>query len=56
MATISPKCSMAGAIATGRMKKMAWGFHWGMTNAGTANHGDCDTLSNETIPMKRAVT
>ena len=36
---MSPKCSIAGARLTGRMKMIACRFHSGNTKLGTENHG-----------------
>ena len=53
MATISPKCSIAGAIATGIMNSTACQFHSGATKLGTANHGASATGAKSTSPNGR---
>src|SRR6056297_3465355 len=50
MARTSPKCSMAGAMATGTMNRMACQLNSGKVNEGTANQGAAATGERSTSP------
>ena len=56
MARISPKCSMAGAIATGSMKNIADQFHSGKNEGGHGEPGGLLITGGEIdqTPMPRA--
>jgi hypothetical protein len=53
MATRSPTCSMAGAMATGRMNRIAGSEKVGSTKAGMANQAASRTGVRSTIPRTR---
>jgi len=56
MARMSPKCSMAGAMATGTMNRMASRFQVGRVKFGQAIQAAAATFSMETRPKSEDST